>query len=156
PIALLGVREGGAFLWGRRYTGTSTDQLTEMVGRDVQDSLRLRVSKSDGRRLEIERTLQTAKYYWDQRSDAGLRPAIQLYERLVADHDTIARAHAGLAKSYVLQSYYGGQSPAQSYGKAKAAAARALELDAGLADAHATLGLARRDYDRDWDGAEQE
>jgi tetratricopeptide (TPR) repeat protein len=52
--------------------------------------------------------------------------------------------------------YYGDLSPAESYPRARAAAEKALQLDEGLADAHANLGLVKRDYDRDWVGAERE
>jgi tetratricopeptide (TPR) repeat protein len=40
--------------------------------------------------------------------------------------------------------------------KAKAAAARALELDEDLAEAHAALGAEKADFEYDWPGAEQE
>jgi tetratricopeptide (TPR) repeat protein len=156
PVQVLGVRQDGAYLWGHRYSGLSWDVLHESVGRDVQENLRFRLSRAEAQRLEVERVLQSAKYYWDQRSDSSLRRAIRLYQRVLAENDTIARAHAGVAKSYVLLSYYGATQPSESYGKAKVAARRALDLDPSLADAHATLGLARRDYDRDWAGAEQE
>jgi len=40
--------------------------------------------------------------------------------------------------------------------RARAAAVKALELDASLAEAHATLAFTRMLYDWDWSGAEQE
>jgi tetratricopeptide (TPR) repeat protein len=44
----------------------------------------------------------------------------------------------------------------ETYPLAKAAALRALELDDGLAEAHADLGLIKLQFDWDWLGAEQE
>jgi adenylate cyclase len=46
--------------------------------------------------------------------------------------------------------------PREAYSKAKAAASRALELDADLADAHAVMGLVKMAFDFDWVGAEKE
>jgi tetratricopeptide (TPR) repeat protein len=62
----------------------------------------------------------------------------------------------GLASAYTLLHYYGSLPPSESYPRAREAAERALELDEELADAHASLGLVKRDYDRDWEGAERE
>jgi tetratricopeptide (TPR) repeat protein len=42
------------------------------------------------------------------------------------------------------------------YPLAKAAALKALELDDGLAEAHADLGLVKFQFDWDWSGGEQE
>src|SRR5262249_49300996 len=37
----------------------------------------------------------------------------------------------------------------------RAAASRALELDEGLAEAHAALGMVRKEHEWDWEGAER-
>ncbi|MEE9253796.1 MAG: tetratricopeptide repeat protein, partial [Pseudomonadales bacterium] len=50
--------------------------------------------------------------------------------------------------------YITGGKPSEIYPKAKTAALRALELDAGLAEAHSALGHIRFAYDWDWAGAE--
>ena len=62
----------------------------------------------------------------------------------------------GLASSYILLNYYGSLAPAEAYLPAREAALTALALDESLADAHASLALVMRDYDRDWAGAEIE
>ena len=51
---------------------------------------------------------------------------------------------------------WGFAAPRDVFPRAKAAAAKALELDPGLAEPHATLGAIKNKYDRDWTGAEQE
>jgi len=48
------------------------------------------------------------------------------------------------------------RSPQDFFPKAKAADSRALELDDDLAEAHATLGAEKADFEYDWQGAEQE
>jgi tetratricopeptide (TPR) repeat protein len=47
-------------------------------------------------------------------------------------------------------------APAEAYPKGKAAALKALDLDNSLAEAHAALGVAKRDFEWDWSGAEDE
>jgi Flp pilus assembly protein TadD len=68
--------------------------------------------------------------------------------------DRFAPGWAGLADCYGLLSNYSDTSPAESMMRAQAAALRALDLDATLADAHTSLGLVKRDYDWDFDAAE--
>ena len=46
--------------------------------------------------------------------------------------------------------------PEETIPKAEAAANRALELDATLAEAHAVLGLIKSEFEWDWAGAERE
>ena len=61
-----------------------------------------------------------------------------------------------MADSYALMSsyYYGPQE--QLNGKARAAALKALQIDDGLAEAHASLALISENYDWDWATAEKE
>jgi tetratricopeptide (TPR) repeat protein len=47
-------------------------------------------------------------------------------------------------------------APKEAYPKGKAAALKALEWDRSLAEAHASLGVVKRDFEWDWPGAEQE
>jgi len=60
------------------------------------------------------------------------------------------QAYAGIADSYALLGLFTVMSPKVAFPKAKEAATKALEMDAELADAHATLGFVGLYYD--WDG----
>lgn len=94
------------------------------------------------------------RYFWRQRTDAGLRKAIEAFEGAIAADPDYARAYAGLADAYNALGYYHFSYPEESFPRAERAAETALELDDRLAEAHASLGLAR-DYAWDWAGAEQ-
>jgi tetratricopeptide (TPR) repeat protein len=61
-----------------------------------------------------------------------------------------------LADCYVRQADLGHLPPSEAYEKAKEATLRALEIDNGLAEAHASLAVIRADYVWDWDGAGSE
>ncbi len=52
---------------------------------------------------------------------------------------------------------HGGYAPpSEAFPRARAAALKALALDENLAEAYATLGIIKHQYDRDWRGAEQD
>ncbi len=62
---------------------------------------------------------------------------------------------ARLANSYIFQAVFGLEAPAVVMEKAKAAAAKALEIDETLAEAHAARAMVSGLYDWDWAAAEE-
>ena len=62
-------------------------------------------------------------------------------------------AYAGLADTYNLISFFNMVPPREAMPKAKAAAAKALEIDGNLAEAHISLAYASFSYDWDWPAA---
>jgi tetratricopeptide (TPR) repeat protein len=60
-----------------------------------------------------------------------------------------------MADCYSVLGFWGIMPPAESFGRAKAAAARALELDRDLAEASCSLAYALQHYDQDWAAAEE-
>lgn len=148
----------GVHVWGDIFRSAASEgqALPEEIALDVAENLQLRLSATDRTRLRIFQTYQQAQYYWNDRTAAGLQKAIGLFTEVIEADSSFAGAYVGLASAYTLLHYYGNLSPADAYPRARVAAERALELDESLADAHANLGLVKRDYDRDWEGAERE
>ena len=73
------------------------------------------------------------------------------------EHDaTFASAYSGLADTYVVAGAYDAIPADEALTRGKAAAAKALELDEGLAGAHYALATAHTWYDWDWASAERE
>jgi serine/threonine-protein kinase len=68
---------------------------------------------------------------------------------------SFAPAYVGRAWVWVFRNQAGLTSPGEAGPKAKAAAMRALELDANSADAHHVLASVRTYIDWDWDGARE-
>ena len=91
------------------------------------------------------------RFFWNKRTGADLRTAIQYFNQALAKDPSYALAYVGLADSYDLLSEYGAVSPADSFPKAKAAAKKAVELDDTLAEAHTSLAAVLIDYDYDFD-----
>jgi TolB-like protein/DNA-binding winged helix-turn-helix (wHTH) protein/Flp pilus assembly protein TadD len=96
------------------------------------------------------------RYLWNKRTSEGFREAVDYFQQAIDKDPNYARAWAGLADTFSLMStwYIGPQDELMA--KARAAALRALELDEGLAEAHASLALIEENYDYDWPGAEKE
>jgi TolB-like protein/Flp pilus assembly protein TadD len=94
----------------------------------------------------------------NQMTPEGLEKGIAyLWQATELDpHDP--RPYAVLARAYCLHemAYVYSLPREVAFGKAKAAALKAIELDETQCEAHAVLGLVRLLYDRDWPGAEQE
>jgi len=93
-------------------------------------------------------------YLWNTR-DGGRYPDAEKYlRRAIALDPNYARAYAGL--SDVLQWMALPATREEKFAEASRAAHKALELDPGLAEGHAALGLIAMNYDWDWAGAERE
>jgi TolB-like protein/DNA-binding winged helix-turn-helix (wHTH) protein/Tfp pilus assembly protein PilF len=97
------------------------------------------------------------RYFWNKRSPQGFQQAINFFQQAIAKDPNYARAYSGLADSYSLMSGYDNSFTAnQVMPKARAAALKAVQLDDGLAEAHASLAVIAQNYDWDWQTAENE
>jgi tetratricopeptide (TPR) repeat protein len=73
-------------------------------------------------------------------SAEGLARAIELFREALDVDPALAPAYAARAGAYVRLGLIGHLPPAEAFSKGKAAASAALQLDSGLAEAHAALG----------------
>ncbi len=96
------------------------------------------------------------RYHWSQRSEEGLKKAIDAFQRAVTLDPEFAAAHSGMADSYAALGYLSFVSPADAFPLARRHALLALARDAALAEPHASLGYVRFYFDWDWSGAEAE
>jgi TolB-like protein/DNA-binding winged helix-turn-helix (wHTH) protein len=81
------------------------------------------------------------RYFWNQRTAAGLSKSIELFQQAIDRDPAYAPAYAGLADAYVISPFYNSVDLDSSFTSAVAAARHAIELDDTLAGAHATLGM---------------
>jgi len=96
------------------------------------------------------------RYYWNKMSGDAVTQAADYFSKAIALDGSYAPVYVGLADCYVSQVDLGNIPPSEAYGRARAATLRALEIDNGLAEAHASLAVIRAEYDWDWAGAEIE
>ena len=87
-----------------------------------------------------------------------MRKSIEYFRRAIEMEPTYALAFAGLADAYTVLGSFGisALAPCEAFPKAKEAAARALEIDDTLAEAHASLANSLAYYDWDWGAARRE
>jgi serine/threonine-protein kinase len=95
-------------------------------------------------------------YHLNQRTEEGLRKALEFFEKALVEDAEYALAHAGLADAYGLLAHYGVFGPAEVWSKAASSAATAVMLDAGSAEAHTSLAHVKSTQDWDWANAERE
>ena len=103
--------------------------------------------------LEAYKLYLKGRYFWNARTEQGFKKAIRCFERALEVDPTYALAYAGLADVYTVLPSFLPLPPKEAFPRAKEAALQALELDDGLAEAHASL-LMEVDWDRQ--GAERE
>ena len=158
--------ETGNQIWGEQYTRKTTDlvSLQSEIARDVSSKLRTRLSGAEAAKVEKNYTTNAeayqlylkGKFYWNKRTGAALKQAVEFYNEAIEKDPTYVLAYSGLAETYVLFSSYDVAAATDSMPQAKADALRALELDEQLAEAHTALGFYLSNYEWDRAGSEKE
>jgi TolB-like protein/DNA-binding winged helix-turn-helix (wHTH) protein/Flp pilus assembly protein TadD len=153
-------------LWARSYEGDLRDVLAlqDHVARDIAAEIRVKLTPHDKARLanarvvdpEVYENYLKGRYYWNRRTEEGLRKGMEYFRRAIAKDPHYALAYAGLADSYLVLAGYRAVSPNEVLPLAKAAALKAIEFDDSLAEARTPLAVLRVEYDLDLPGAEKE
>lgn len=153
-------------MWSSTYDRELSDLFAiqgDLASRIVKSlKVRLRRAESEALRRAATRDIDAYTLYlegrfrWNQRTQAGLMAAIELFQRALAKDPTFALAHAGIADAYCALALLEYVAPSDAFPKARAAAEAALRIDSNLAEARASLGLVRFQYERDFPGAERE
>lgn len=167
-VQLLRLADGRT-LWAGKFDEQFTDIFT------VQDSLSAQVAQVLAPQLTGEAKGNLTKrytnnteayeaylrglYFWNKRSEEGLRRSIEYFGEAVRYDPNYALAYAGLADSYALVGFYGYDQimplPA-AYEQARAAALKALALDGTLAEAHTAMAQLKLFHERDYAEGERE
>lgn len=85
-----------------------------------------------------------------RRSEEGLRNAADLFSRAIALAPAYDAAHVGVADAWSLLASYGMHEPREAMALARDYAGRALAINPGSAEAHASLGRTSMIADWDW------
>lgn len=155
----------GATLWGRKFNRRLADifVIQEEISSEITASLRLRLTGEERKRLTRRYTENTKAYqlylkgrfFWNRRTQEGLRKGIEQFKLAIEADPAYALAYAGLADCYSMLCWWNIVPPEEGLPKAKAAAFNAIELDASLAEGHASAGEISETY-WDWETAERE
>jgi TolB-like protein/Flp pilus assembly protein TadD/predicted Ser/Thr protein kinase len=154
-------------LWAETFDRKLTDifSVESEIAKAIADQLRAKLTGDEEQVIAAKPTdnmeaydlYLRGQYFWNKRTNEGFERSINYFRQAINKDPRFARAYAALADSYVLNSGYNSSvPPTEVMPKAHEAAARALELDEGLAEAHTALAVIAQDYDWDWKTAERE
>jgi serine/threonine-protein kinase len=165
-VELVDVAEGRS-LWIEQYQRKYVNLLAvqQEIARASTDKLRLRLSGEEAGQLARQPThnLEAFRLYilgrveWNKRTEEGLKRGIAYFEQSIQEDPNYALAYAGLADCHIILGFnHMLFSPREAFGKARSAAAKALEKDANLAEVYASLACIQAGFDWDWTGAERQ
>ena len=156
----------GCYLWSESVDAVTTDvfaaqeRVAEAIVRKLEPELgddRLATgSRRPSENLAAHNLYLQGRYHLNQRTEEGLRRALDFFEKALGEDAQYALAHAGLADAYGLLAHYGVFGPAEVWSKAASSAATAVMLDADSAEAHTSLAHVRSTQEWDWPGSERE
>jgi TolB-like protein/Tfp pilus assembly protein PilF len=153
----------GYHIWSERYDRELQDifAVQDEIARTIADRLKVTLGpekvetlvRSETKDLEAYQLYLKGRFHWNKRSAEGLQKAIECFQQAIGKDPGYAVAYAGLADAYNMISFRNVMAPHAIMPKAKAAAAKALELNTNLAEPHVSLAYASFTYDRDWPAA---
>ena len=149
-------------LWSGTFDRDLTDVLAleDEVAHAVALQIRLKLASSPRTRMSINPEVYDlylkGRYALDQDSADALNLAFAYFRQGIDKDPKYAPLYAGLADAYGRLPFYTDTRPSEAFPKAKEAAARALQLEPTVAEAHASMAYILNYYDWDRSGAEQE
>lgn len=152
-------------VWTQSYDRTLDDVFAVQtdIAKQVSDSLRVKILDQEMERIEKKPTENTkayalylrGRYHWNRRGVEDIKKAMEYFEQTLKEDTKFALGYVGLADCHEILRSNWGIDRRVNHEKAKSAVNKALELDDGLAEAHATLGLILMD-DLEFGEAEKE
>jgi serine/threonine-protein kinase len=163
---LVGV-EDDSTLWSETYERqledvfAVQDEITHAIVATITEALQLghlRGAKPvpQPRSLEAYDLYLLGRHHWYKRTEPEMRRALELFQEAVAADPMYAPAYSGIADASALLASWQFASAKENFPQAAKAAERALELDPSLADAHASLGFVKLNWEWDWEAAMRE
>ena len=138
-----------AHLWADTFDRKLTDifAVESEIAQSIADTLQVKLSGREQKAIAARPTQNTEAYqlylkgrfFWNKRTGADLKVALDYFQQAVAKDPSYAVAYAGVADACILIPAFSAGAGRDYFPQAKAAARRALELDEGLAEAHTAL-----------------
>ena len=150
-------------LWTGTYNRRLTDvfDIQEKLAQEIACSLKSRlgcegdeiVDRYSNVNLDAYKLYMKGRYYFYKLS---YQTAVDHFQRAIGIDPDYAAAYAGLADAYSELAFYFAFKPTTQYiQRAKSAALKALEIDAGLPEAYVALANLQFLFDWDWKGVER-
>jgi adenylate cyclase len=150
-------------IWGEQYERKMSDLLATQreIAAAVTQKLQLKLSgdetgltKRYTQDNEAYQLYLKGRFYWNKRTPEGLKTALEQFRAASEKDPNFALAYVGMADSHLVGLYNTRGKEKEAIPMAKAYAAKALEIDPSLAEAHATMGLVST-YLWEWAEAEK-
>ncbi len=157
-----------AHLWSGSYERDIRSILTiqEEVAQSVAGAIKVEITPQEKVKVSSAHSVNPeaydlylkSRFYWNKRTKEGISKSLEYSQSAIEKDPNYAMAYVALADSYLLlgAGQFAALTPKEAFPKAEAAAAKALQLDNSLGEAHATLGYIKNIYDWDWQGAQRE
>ena len=163
---LIGV-EDDSTLWSETYERqledvfAVQDEITHSIVKTITEALQLghlrgAIPVQQPRSLEAYDLYLLGRHHWYKRTETSMRRALELFQEAAAADPNYAPAYSGIADASALLASWQFATEKEMYPQAVKGARRALELDPSLADAHASLGFVKLNWEWDWNGALEE
>ena len=157
---------GGAALWTGTYDAAQNDvfAMQDAIAAHVAAALSIELASDERRAManastrdaEAYRLYLAGRYHINKAKPDEIRIGIDFLRKAIDRDPSYASAYAGMAEGYERLPITGDVAPREAFPLAKAAANKALAIDAGIAEAHNVLGWVAFWYDWDWANAERE
>jgi len=132
------------------------EKIVEALQMELSPEAKEQIQKKPTENIEAYNLYLQGRFFWNKRTEEGINKSIEFFERAIEIDSNYALAYAGLADSYNMHAAYENLPIIEAVTKAKAAAAKALELDESLAEAHTSMALVKSFSEWDWPGIERE
>lgn len=162
-IQLVRVEDGSA-LWADKFDEkfASIFQIEDSISGQVAERLvpkltgkeREAVTKRYTENTEAYRLYLNGRYHWNKLTPEAVKKSIEFFQQATEKDPDYALAFAGLSLVSAGLPINSDVPPKEAFPKAKRAAARALEIDDRLAEAHVSMGYISFWFDWDWAKAE--
>jgi TolB-like protein/DNA-binding winged helix-turn-helix (wHTH) protein/Tfp pilus assembly protein PilF len=153
-------------LWAQSYDRELPDFLgvQNELAQVISQQVGLRLTPGQKSELETTRRLDPEAYdlylkglyHWNMLTPTGFRQAINYFQEAAKRDPKYALAYAGLADCYAVLPMISDSPPRELFPGAQAAAARALELDDALAQAHDSDARIKLFYEWNWAESERQ
>lgn len=169
--------EDGYQLWSETYDRTMNDifAVQDDIAHSVVEEIRTRLlGEAPGETInrevvfdvanavkgrsddaEAQRLLMLGRYFLDRTTREDTARAIECFLKAIEIDERFALCWAELGRAYSIEAGRGWISVNQGFDRSREATRRALELEQGLAEAHAQLGRIQAVHEWDLKGAEQ-
>jgi len=164
-VELIDIRNNKS-LWGEQYERKMSELLTTQreIAAEITNKLRLKLSGEGEQKLakkytdnnEAYQLYLKGRFHFERRTKADMERSVELFRQATEIDPNFALAYVGIAESYASMPSYQYISPKEASPHARAAIARALELDPELPEGHAVAGMIATSVEWDYAKAERE